>query len=498
MKYPFVLTCTLLISILAFSQKIKLTLGPILDHKERLKLAGIPLSVYTSSPDVFDTLSNKTINFFGFAGRNPWLVLNDDYVKLWYTKPLSAELIVEGDKETFKRISFVAINKKLFILYSIDFPSADQFSVYANEVSKDYTAFGSPILIHKYIGLKKDGNSVSLGLSRNNQYLLLFRDIETKPREPRKFECKVVDASFAEVWSRAFEVENKDKERTILRTDIDNSGDIFIVSQKEKKPESGPLLHFYKWKEKVFETVVLGPTEGDNFGVRLEIIDGVKPYIIGLNQQKKSVSCFVDRFDVASTTLQHLSNTPMPEDFYKASNFNRFETKHWGIDDIVSLENHSLVASIEARLVVTVNGVTGGYYTYHTFINAFSENGSLKYQHAVRKIQGAANEFIGLSLIPYKNTILAVYNDHPDNFELSPSDKKTKFYSGGESMTMVQQIDEAGKVSKYQLTTDPTMKNWSINIDALVRVKRRLFFSTALMRKGLISRDLRALTFEIE
>jgi hypothetical protein len=501
MKYPFVLTCALLISMLAFSQKIKVTLGPILDHKERLKSVDIPLLFLTSAyaENLFDTLSNKTINYVGVAGKNPKLVLSDDYVKLWYTKPLSAGIVMEGDNETFRLISFVSINKKLFVFYSMHFAGTDQFSVYAKEVSKDYLTFGSPILIHSYSDLKENGNSVSLGLSRNNQYILLYRDIETKRRESQKFECKVIDASFAEVWNRAFELENTDKEEIIQRADINNSGDIFVLSQKEKKPESGPLLHFYRWKDKVFKTVSLGPAEGDNFGVRLEIVDGVKPYIIGLNQQKKSVSCFVDRFDVASATLQHLSNTPMPEDFYKASNFNKFETKHWGVSDIVSLENHNLVASIEARLVVTVNEMPRAYYTYYTFINAFSENGSLKYQHTVRKIQGSANELIGLSLIPYKNIIVAIYNDHPDNLKLSPSEKKIEGYTGQkEAMIVVQQIDESGKVSKYQLTTDPSMKNWSINLDALVRIKGGLYYSIALNRKGMLSIDARALTFEIK
>jgi hypothetical protein len=454
-------------------------------------------SAYTKN--IFDTLSNKTINYLGVAGKNPKLVLSDDYVKLWYTKPLTAGIAMEGDNETFHLISFVSINKRLFVFYSMDSSGTDQFSVYAREVSKDYITFGSPILIHNYNGLKKDGKSVSLGLSRNNQYILLYRDIEAQRRESQKFECKVIDASFAEVWNRAFELENTDKEVTILRADIDNSGDVFVLSQKEKKPESGPLLHFYGWKDKVFKTVSLGPAEGDNFGVRLEIVDGMKPYIIGLNQQKKSVSCFVDRFDVASATLQHLSNTPMPEDFYKASNFSKFETKHWGVSEIVSLENQNLVASIEARFVVIVNGFPQAYYTYYTFINAFSENGLLKYQHTVRKLQASANELIGLSLIPYKNTILAVYNDHPDNLKLSPSEKKIEVYTGKkEAMIVVQQIDEAGKVSKYQLTTDPTMKNWSINLDGLVRIKGRLYYSMAVNRKGMLSIDGRALTFEIK
>lgn len=505
MKYLFALTFALLISTLTFSQKIKVTLGPVLDRKEVMKMMDLPrVMIFRRSASAyfghfFDTLSNKTISYVGFSGKNLQFVLSDDYVKPSYSKPLVAEVGEEGEKETIHLISFVTLNKKLFIFYSVNFPKSDQFSVYVNEINKDFVAMGSPILIHKYSGLKKNGNSVSLQLSENTKYFLLYRDIETKGREAQKFECKVIDINFAEVWNKTFELETMDKEENILDMDIDNSANLLVLSQKEKEPESGPLLHFYGWKDKVFKTARLGPTEGDNFGVRLEIVDGVKPYVMGLNKQKKNISCFVDRFDVASATLQHLSNTAMPEDFYKASNFNAFETKHWRVSDIVSLENHMLVASVEARLVVTQNGVPRGYYTYFTFINGFSEDGSLKYQHTVRKMQGSADELIGLALISYKNSVLAIYNDHPDNLELSPSEKKVKGYTGlKEAMIMVQQIDEAGKVTKYPLTTDPAMKNWSLNLQALSKVKKKLYYSTAWNRKSLFSIDSRALTFEIE
>jgi hypothetical protein len=503
MKYPFVLVFTLLMSLQSFSQKIKVNLGPVLDRKEMMKMMDMPRSFKARRSAIygqfFDTLSNKTISYIGFSGKNLQFILSDDYVKPSYSKPLVAEVGEEGEKETIRVISFLTLNKRLFIFYSVNFPKSDQFSVYVNEVNKDFVAMGSPILIQKFSGLKKNGNAVIFLSSENNQYFLLYRDIESKGREPQKFECKVIDTNFTEVWSKAFELESTDKEEDIQTIDIDNNANVFVLAQKEKEPESGPLLHFYGWKNKVFKTVRLGPAEGDNFGTRLEIVDGVKPYVMGLNKQKKNISCFVDRFDVASATVQHLSSTPMPEDFYKASNFNAYETKHWGISDIVSLENHTLVASVEARLVVTQNGVPRGYYTYFTFINAFSENGSLKYQHTVRKIQGSADELIGLALITYKNTVLAIYNDHPDNLKLSPTEKKVKGYTGvKEAMIVVQQIDEAGKVTKYPLTTDPEMKNWSLNLQALSRVKQKLYYSTALNRKGLLSIDSRALTFEIE
>lgn len=508
MKYIATLLVALGITTLGISQKIKVTAGPVLDPKEIMKLMGgqqIKLVRFSKTPSTvstgifFDTVSNKSISYIGFSGSSLRFIVSDDYIKPGYGKELSAEFVKDGDKESIQLVSFVAVNNKLYIFYAVDFRKADQFSVYVNEVSKDFVVMGSPILVHNYKDLKKYGHSLGLTASRNNQYFLLYRDIETKSREPQKFECTVIDPSFGEIWSKIFEMENKDKELALQSIDLDNNGNLFVLAEKDTKPEGGPVLYFYRWKDKLFKSASLGLAEGDNFGVNLEIVNGTTPYLVGLNQQKKNIRCFVDRFDVLSTTLQHLSDTPMPEDFYKASNFNAFETKHWSVSSLVSLENKDLVAAVEARLVSYVNGIPRGYYTYFTFLNVFTEQGTLKYQHTVRKIQGSANEFIGLSLFPYKNKVLAIYNDHPDNLKLSPTEKKVEGYTGvKEAMIMVQQIDENGKVSKFQFTTDPQLKNWNLNLSSITKIKGKYYFANAMNRKGLLSFESRALTFEIE
>jgi hypothetical protein len=505
MKYIAVLVVALVIDMEGISQKIKVTLGPVLDQKEIVKMMGVPKfkigrrATTISTGIFFDNVSNKSIIYFGFSGSSLRFMVSDDYIKPGYGKDLSAELVKEGDKESIQLVSFVSINNRLYIFYAIDFPKTDQFSVYMNEVSKDFVVMGSPILVHNYKDLKKYGHSVNLLPSRNNQYFLLSRDIETKPREPQKFECTVIDSLFSPTWSRLFEMENKDKELLLQSIDLDNNGNLYVLAEKEVKPEAGPVLYFYGWKDKLLKSAPLGLADGDNFGVKLEIVNGTTPYLVGLNQQKKSVRCFVDRFDVTSASLQHLGNTPMPDDFYKASNFNAFETNHWSVSNLVSLENKDLVASVEARLVKYVNGVPMGYYTYFTFLNVFTEQGALKYQHTIRKIQGSANEFIGLSLFAYKTKVLAIYNDHPKNLKLSPTEKKVEGYTGiKEAMIMVQEIDENGIVSKYPLTTDPQLENWNLNLSSITKIKGSYYYANAMSRKGMLSFESRALTFEIE
>lgn len=509
MKYNLAIAALTALTSLTFAQKIKVNPGPVLSPKEIMQLmassaskSNVSVKLRSSSFAVgqfFDNVSNKTCSYIGASGGQLQFVVSDEFVKPSYSKSLSTELLKDGDKESIQLVSLTVHHGKLFIFYTLDFSKSDQFSLYVNEVSKDFVMMGSPILVHSYKDLKKYGHALGLLAAKNEQNFLVYRDVETKPREAQKFECTVLDSSFGEVWSKPFELEIKDKDLKIRQVDIDNNANVFVLAEKEAKPDSGPVLYFYGWKEKVFKSVDLGLAEGSNFGVKLEIVGGDKPYLIGLNQKKKDISCFVDLFDSSSATLQHLGSTAMPEDFYKASNYGAFETEHWGVSNVVSLENKDIVASIEARLALIRNGIPVAYFSYYTFLSVFTADGKPKLQHTIYKLQSGANELIGAALVPYKNSLLAIYNDHPSNLKLKPTDKKVEKYTGmKEAAIVVQQIGEDGKISKHEFTADPQLKNWSINLDALAKIQDGKFYATGLNRKSMFSFETRALTFDLE
>ncbi len=74
------------------------------------------------------------------------------------------------------------------------------------------------------------------------------------------------------------------------------------------------------------------------------------------------------KLNTQTQAIENLGASPMPEDFYKASKVRAFDTQDWRVSDMVSLNNNSIVASVEAILVDTKYHV---HHSYNAYVISF-------------------------------------------------------------------------------------------------------------------------------
>lgn len=482
----------------AYCQSLEVEIGPIIDPKEMRKEVDmpriIPLAPFRSfsysTSLFFDPVQKKTYSGFGLQGKAFYFGVLENYLKYTGVKKLTAENI----NEEVMLNAFITINKKMYVLYSLKFPKQDGFSVYVNEVSPDMVVLGSPIVLQSFKDLDSYGMEVYVSTSEDKKYILITRILNAKSKETRKLECKVVDDSFSELWYQRIETENTGKELTVQSIKVDGSGNMHALVEFETNKLNKPVVYSYFWKPKSLKVFEPGLATGENFGTRLELLKGNEPYIIGLNDEHKQVKYFVSRINVQSQTLERLASDLMPEDFRKTANFNLFETKHWGIMDIVTLDNDVIVASIEA---IVVDSKYGQHHSYNAYVFAFRKDGSQVWSRIIQKKQITIPGLAGHILIPAKDKVLVVYNDVSDNINKSPDDPKVGVLYAKNPMPVVQKIDAAGKAIKYQLTKAADFEGHALNFRALAKIKKGLYFNSTIKRNGMYSFESRNITIKL-
>jgi hypothetical protein len=354
---------------------------------------------------------------------------------------------------------------------------------------------GSPVIIQNFKDMKQYGMNLSVMSSEDKKFILISRFYDTKPKEKQKIECKVVDRSFAEVWYKLIETDNMDKEVDVKSIDVDNAGNLYMLMEYEVGKVNMPMLYSYYWKTKSLKSGTFGPKEGENFGTRLNLLNGEKPYMVGLNENDKNIKYFIAKVNTQTQAIENLGASPMPEDFYKASKVRAFDTEDWRVSDMVSLSNNSIVASVEAILVDTKYHV---HHSYNAYIISFKENGSPNWTKTVQKKQVAMQGLSGHILVPAGDKVLVIYNDDKENITKNPNDSDVEPYNSKNGMIVVQEMDAAGKVTKYPFSKDKNLEGYALNFSYLARIEKDFYYSSCINIKGMMSVDTKNVTFKVK
>ncbi|HMG88584.1 MAG TPA: hypothetical protein VK589_00950 [Chryseolinea sp.] len=481
------------------AQRIEVTKGPVVDPKQLRSAASIPKgpvispfkSFSYSTALFFNPKKKRTYSGFGFQDKAFQFAVLEDYLKYTGIKQLTSESI--NDRVMLG--AFIFISDKLYVVYCQKFPEQDVFSVYVNEVSEDLVVLGSPILVHNFKGLKQYGMNVFVSSSEDKKFMLITRLQDTKAKENQKIECKAIDQAFSEVWYKFIEMESLDKELALKTIDVDNAGNLFMLVEHQVGKVNKPKLYSYFWNTKSLKTFDLGPNTGENFGTKMELLNGEKPYVVGLNKNEKAVSYFMNRVDAKSMTLENLGASPMPDGFYEASKVRMFDTEDWAVADMITLSNNTIVASIEALLVDPKYGL---HASYNTYVVSFKEDGSHNWSRTIQKKQQASPGLAGHILIPAENSVLVLYNDDEKNITKKPEDTKVAAYMGKDAMAVVQEIDAAGKVMKYPLTKDKELDGYALYFASTAKIEKDFYYSTCFTIKGMFNVEARNITLRIK
>ncbi len=481
---------------ISFSQRLEITTGPILNNKDIRDEIGFPKLIvgsryksYTSTT-FFNPHKKLTYSGFGFHNKEFHFAVLEDFVNYSGVKKLTAESIT--DKVNLRK--FIAIDDKTYVIYSQEFPELDEFTVYVSEVSEDMVVLGTPLVIQNYKKLNQYGKRILVSISENKKHILIYRFYNNRAKEKTKIDCRMVNQSFSETWSNIFETEGMDKDTFVRSTKVDNSGNIHMLINLKVGKLYKPQLYSYFWKDQSLKVASLGLPDGKNYGTKLEILNGEKPYVVGLNENRKRVSCFVDKLDIETKKVQKLESVIIPEEVFKVSNFRLVKTGDWKVTDIVYLNDHSVVASIEA-LKYTSKGIP---VSTNTYVVSFNEAGAHKWSRTIRKKQAINGYgFVGHLLLPAGSDVLVIYNDNPANYSLAPSDKKVKAFMGTSNKTVVQEIDGNGNVSKYAFTTDKDLDGWALYLDGFEEIEKNLYFTSFIYPQIKVNLDTRNITIKV-
>jgi hypothetical protein len=499
-----ILTAGLLLAVTstAFAQKIDLNVGPIIDKKQvRKEMAlptfkmALPFKPIRYSTDIFfNTKTKKTYNGIGFEGKSFSFGVLDDYVKYSGARKLASE----NFSEKVAIQAFISMEGRMFIFYTVPNEKTDDFTLYVNELSADMVMMGSPIVIHKYTGLKDYGRSIDVFTSKDKKKIAFTRLYIGKGKDIQKASCKVIDSSLSEVWYKEFEYEGTDKELAVRSFAIDNAGNFYSLVKYDNKKDGQSFLYTYFHKEKSWKSHAVGLADGKNFGTNLEVLNGEKCYVVGLNNTDKKISYFINSINPKTMQIEKLGSNPMPEDFYKASSFRSFSTDDWQVSNLISLANNNIVASIEAMLVETRNGVPVAWYTYNTYVVSFKDNGQANWTHTVYKKQAVLQQAAGHVLVPAGDDVLIIYNDDIDNLAKKPDDKKVEVCQRPtQTMAVVQQLDAAGKPSKYLFSKNKELTNYMVDLSNTQIIEGKLWYAPMMLFKSVFNIEMRSVTFNV-
>jgi len=491
MKYLFIVLLLISSSAALFSQRFEFKKGKTFSVKQMHNEFGFKTP---SKSLIIESLVYPSVIFFSKEKKLTYLgtklnkkefkfLVFSDYLNFKNSKNLKTENF-QGSIILYR---FLTIKNKIFVLFGELFEKTDEFNVYVAEVSEDMIILGSPILLQRFAELNKYGSKILITTSDNKDKVLIARIYDTKDKEKHKFDCKVIDNNFSSIWFKTLETDLIDKELLLKDIQIDNKGNLFIVSESRSRNETKPYLHTYNFTNDNFKRLEIGIKNGDSFGSKLILLKGEKPFLVALNRNKKSYNYFVTKIDIDSQIADIIGENSLPSNFSSTANFRNFDYENWSVSNIVNLKNGNMVASIEGFL----NG-----QSYNAFVVCFSEKGETIWTHEVQKKQTA---FMGnghLLRAAGDNTII-IYNDDLNNFKMNPKNNNVKIYRGLNCAPVIQIIDTYGNVTKSKLEPSGKSKNESLLFGSLTDIDENFIYGTISIKTA-TSFKFRAFTLKVD
>lgn len=488
----------------ASAQSFKVKTGPVVVSKELMKMfelrkfAAISLEAAIPDAHFFDLQSNRAFGMFAFAG-NQYLTY-ENYVMPGAVKSFYAEFVDDEKGAKVRILDLINHNEKLYVVFMQLDEARDEANVYVNETSRDLLVMGSPILVHKYRSVKDDGVNVDFRISPNSKHFLLSRQIDSRRRDPISFECTIVDAGFKEVTTQPLKTSFTNRDGYVKSMRVDDNGGFSLITQNADDPDLRPMLYLYSPSSKKIISKQIGPNEGTSFATRIAVINGTDPVVIGLNKQKKEVKVFMYSIDPATGEMTQKANQIMSPEFLKYHNDGAYKASSWNVTDVVTLDNGTIMANIEATLQITSSkGGVIGYMSYNAFVLSFLPDGTIRFNTVYKIQRGGLYSQIGSKLIAYKNKAFIIYNDDEFNLKKKPNERVTTQYNGKSTMVVVQEFDADGKVAKYPLMKKTTAtEDYAAQITGITKLKDNLYFVSLWRRPKLaVIEDMNmTITFE--
>ena len=425
---------------------------------------------------LYDTKDGKAYLGCAYFGAKYYNVgILDEYVNLKGAEKLSAEF-VDDPKEKIQIEGFVEIEGKKFIVYSVNYASLNESSVYVNQLDDNMVIMGSPIRLVTFSGSKKETRSIYFETSLHKKTFLISRLVDVDEKKDQGLECTAFDMHFNTLWSKTFALNEKTKKATAVDFQIDDAGNVYILALQHPKPkEDIPAIHTYLWKEKAYHEEALNRPEHKSFGAKLFILNGHEPVVAGMYRESRVDGVFCYRINTITGIPEEMLYAPIGDEINKGL-ADGLENLGYGVRQMEKLPSGNYVFSMDDHRIMS-----GKSTTYHistsAYVLAFKAEEGIVWERLVHKKQaGSLNHSVnGHVMLRSGDHVFVVYNDHPANFDKSLTDKSVGNYTSIAGHVVVQEIDAEGNIKKYALLEEEEGKNYNLLIRHVNRVSESLY-----------------------
>ncbi len=475
------------------SQPMDMTIGSVLDSRKLPQQTDLQaeeastafVGVKNSTALFFNEGHKMTYFGFGFHRKALRFAVSEDHVNYSGIKSLTSKTI--SGKSAIN--AFINIDTSNYMVHSEATNDTDEAVVYVTEVSKDMATVGSPVVLTRFKDHKRDGMRIFVSSSEDKNYWLISRIVDGKGKDPW-IELRVVDQSFAPVWSRDITIYGPFTENSIRSLELDNAGNFYMLAEEESSTSSEARFYAYYWRSESLKPTDLRNESAKIFGVNAKVLDGERVILMGLSQLEEDVSYFYAQVNKESQEVGPLKFTRMPEDFLEG--FDKKFGISWRVSELVPLDNGDVVASIERQ-----KHTEGMMKSNRVYILSLGDDGKINWIRRVYKTQEMPYEYAGHKLLTAGNKTFVVYNDHEDNLSKTLEDDDIKAFDGRKGMPAIVEIDETGKGEKRPFFPGAEMEGYLISLSNLFKISDHFYYCLSKKYKGIYTHDLRNVSFRV-
>lgn len=497
-KIISILTFMFLVN-MCFAQNVQVTWGPELKDPKKTQIT--------------DILGRNEKYFFALrmqvrgADRGNYIIdcYDNKTLDLLYSREIEEELkdrVKDAGEMKAKNLNIeqvFMVEDKIILLVSYYDTKADKKTLFASHVKQsDGSLSGELMKVDEILDVKKSSKGAfSYATSTDTTKLLIYHDEVFDKNKPERYAAKLYSSDLKLIWSKSFEMSQKDRDVTLGNFLVDKEGVFYMLAKltetkkemKEKGKEKGVKSPNYHYEILAYlpskdEVKVYDLSAGEKFitDIRFELSKDGNLTLAGFYSDKnKNVKGGGARWDKATGVIYMKINRETKE--VVTSKFKEFdrnvfdetikkkkkadkaeELAQFDIDDFIFRDDGGMVMISEQfyiQVVCTTDPKTGAtrctyYYHYdNLLVTNFNPDGSVKWMKIIPKYQVTANDggyYLSYLTLVNDDKLMFVYNDDPKNATLMKiQDGLRPMMRPKKSQTMLVVLDQNGTFKKQTL-----------------------------------------------
>jgi len=449
------------------AQDFKFTLGPALAEQPDGSFA------------FFNTTTKKGYwtRQPGFSGSETAIVQIDDYIK---KGPVfkSLKVATASKKQDVIPEGYYTSGGKNYLIYSLFDKDKNDQTVFSQEFN-GAAAVGAPVRMVTFKDSKArlmmdvgtgQMTMTNLYIAYASEYIFLVKEREGQ------LEVKVFTPGSGELETKMVAID-RSMGCSIGSVKASRNGTLFISGVYYKGERVlDPFLAIYSPVTKNYKMhVTKSGNKTEDIGYRLRIMpDGTALYA-GIYSVAKETGYRIYKVN-DSFGLDLLLSKPFDKLYSDIVYKGAYTPDFFGVSDIMQLDNGNIILDIEGGAAKSLKHAST-FYSAPVYVVCIGADKTEKWVSTIQKYQAQPlhGDLVGHVTFHKNNKVYLVYNDNPDNFDLSPNDKPKEGLIKKNMYVATVEIDENGKAQKLKLITTNKKQNSFFRPEEVRKIENGLF-----------------------